>query len=417
MKIYKFTQIVSLAAVALLSGCGGLETEDLFDKPSSIRLEENRNEIQSALEANEEGWVLQYFPHPDRIYGGVNYFLTFKDGKVTAALEGDTQNEASAYQVLTRSGSVLSFSQYNSLLHQYATPSESKPEGDKGDFEFLVLRQNQDTIFLKGLRTGNYLNLIKIKKESPSLKSRIEVILNKLGEVDFPSAGKIGESPIVASSSSPKNLTLTYEQGKSPISFSYIYTAEGIQFYEPILVDGKEYSHLILDESSNTLKSEDGHIVIKLKVAPINFKTQGWVLDLSEETNRSNAFVGAIDADGLIHKIIFGDKYALQKYYVLGKLGQNVGFHTFAEDIQGPFAVNGLNFSADDNDPNLIHIGKGDAINFATYLLYVNSVLNKITNNSPYFVDKKDPAKPGMVKLTSQKDPSVWFYLDVLQSN
>ncbi|MGV4461721.1 DUF4302 domain-containing protein [Ornithobacterium rhinotracheale] len=414
MKIYKFTQIASLAAVALLSGCGGLETEDLFDKPSSIRLEENRNEIQSALEANEEGWVLQYFPHPDRIYGGVNYFLTFKDGKVTAALEGDTQNETSAYQVLTRSGSVLSFSQYNSLLHQYATPSESKPEGDKGDFEFLVLRQNQDTIFLKGLRTGNYLNLIKIKQSNKVLKETIETVAQQLAKVAFPLTGTFAGSPINVSSDSERNIIITYEgQDKQPIALPYIHTNEGIQFYTPIKIGGKEYSKLIFDSSAKTLKSVDDQLIINLKFIPINFKTKGWKLDLSDDNNVAKGIKLARVGDDILHSFLLKDQ-ELKKYYVIGKFGENVGFTTFDA---GDTLVHGLNFRGDENNPNLVYIEKTKPISIDIYFRYINGVLDKITNNTPYLVEPDSPVNPKRVKLTSQKDPSVWFYLDVLQSN
>ncbi|MCK0204515.1 DUF4302 domain-containing protein [Ornithobacterium rhinotracheale] len=419
LNITKSFSLVSLSIATLFVGCNGFEDEDLFDKPASIRLEENRTEVQKTLESSEQGWLLQYFPHPDQIYGGVNYFLKFKDGNVTVESFSGKKAETSGYSVISRGGSVITFDQYNSLLHSYANPSRDLPKGKQGDFEFLVLNLTDNILDLKGLRSGNKIRLIKLENLD-EVKTKIGIIRSKLEKIDFPAKGTINGKELSVSSPNERNLVFDYEGAdksktqKNP----YIYTENGIQFYTPFEVNGKKYSNLIYDQQAKVLKSEDGVIDIKLSFIPIDFKNKLFLLNLGDNKYSSRTFRMAHSFDDFYVPYNIYEKYELRDFYYLGKFRNKPSFSTFVRDRSTKrtilMASQGLKFEVDESDDDAINIVKGDPLVNGWFFDSVNNVLNEVVKNAPYVVSKEEDGESVKYKLTSKKDSEVWFYLDEL---
>lgn len=93
--------IIFSLLVTITFSCSNTQ-DDLFDEPASLRLEKNKEKFQKVLEEPNQDWLLQYFPHPEQKYGGINYYLKFKDGKVIAQREGSSESKTSLYSILSR---------------------------------------------------------------------------------------------------------------------------------------------------------------------------------------------------------------------------------------------------------------------------------------------------------------------------
>ncbi|MGP2569858.1 DUF4302 domain-containing protein [Ornithobacterium rhinotracheale] len=405
-----------LFSIPLLWGLNAC-TEDFeptFSENATQRYINVQKEITEFLSTPDADFILQYFPDDHQSYGGYNYFLKFsgKD-KVSAESETNAQAVSSTFRILQNGGAVLSFDLYSEELHEFATPSPSEYRAKRGDFEFLILKKSNDTLYLKGKKTGNYMKLYKAGNIQ-EIKSNIRKVATTIDRVDLPAQGTIGTEPLVLSTGGTRNIIFSTLNGGSLESTeaSYIFTENGIKFYKPVEIKGKVYDGLIFDESTQTLKSEDGVIVINLKFVPINFKSKAWFLDMSKSENTSEGYKKARAGDSLWHGRVLS-KFKLQDFYVLGNFRDNVGFNTFVEGYNGAFAIYGLSFKGEDSNPNLIHIEKTKPVEFDVYFKYVDSVLDKITKNSPYIVEEVR-ATPKRVKLTSQKDSKLWFYLDEL---
>ena len=59
------------------------DQEDIFDKSSSLRMQEVLDKTKAALTGNENGWSLDYYPNRNLTYGGIAYAIQFKGTEAT----------------------------------------------------------------------------------------------------------------------------------------------------------------------------------------------------------------------------------------------------------------------------------------------------------------------------------------------
>ncbi|MRJ10413.1 DUF4302 domain-containing protein [Ornithobacterium rhinotracheale] len=383
--------------------------ESNFSENTTERYLNAEREYLDYLKTPGANFVFQYYPDDNQSYGGYNYFLKFtEDNHVIAEDEASSTPQESTFRVLQSGGAVLSFDLYNKDLHKFATPSGSEYRAKRGDFEFLILRKSNDTLYLKGRKTGNYLKLF-IQKDIDSYANNIRTIAEKLGKLDFPLAGEFSNTPIELEAAGDRNFTINYQDITSK-KIPYIFTENGIHFYKPIELNGKKYETLVFNSAEKTLESEDGLLVVNLKFVPIDFKNKAWIFDMSDSENFSPNFKKARSKDVLRHSMAVRSGVELEKYYVLGNYRDNIGFNTFVtvnKTLKLTMATNALKFTTDDTDDEVIHIQKGDAILSAWYLNKVNNLLNEITKNSPYRVQKESDR----FKLISVNNGDIWFYI------
>ncbi|QAR31271.1 DUF4302 domain-containing protein [Ornithobacterium rhinotracheale] len=398
--------------LAIFSGCAGFEDDDLFGEPASKRLEQNRLDILSELESSSEGWLLQYFPHPNQIYGGINYFLKFKEGKVVATIEGTQGEVESSYQIISRGGSVITFNQYNELLHKYAVPSGAKPEGDQGDFEFLVLSYENGVYNLKGLRTGNYCRLLKINENVQSLESKIDQV--KATSLD----GLIfNEETNLKGEISKSTKQISFDTENGVLSQRFIYTENGIRLYDPITINGNVYQEFVWNAKDKLYRpigeTNAGFRVIQ---APIDFSKR-WSLVIDPQ--KDNACQEIKDLQNKIQADILTQYPGVFLYYQydFGTLtGKMYGMRFDVIDAN-TFTVYGATYNATFKGV----IGDENALEFVPNFYYtesqgsyweyfpsLNEILNKFASNSPYTVTKIDEERR---KLVSKENPEFWFVL------
>ena len=160
--IYKYTFILLPLVFFLISCEDNNDPEDIFEKDSTERLNEQEKELSELLQSSEYGWKMTYFTddprytNNDQQLGGWTFIFDFVDNS-HVVMVSDFSNQTltpneSEYNIKLGSTIKLSFSTKN-YIHDLSdannAPSSSLTgKGYKGDFEFLYYGQEgEDLIF------------------------------------------------------------------------------------------------------------------------------------------------------------------------------------------------------------------------------------------------------------------------------
>ena len=281
--------LLGIAIMGLLTSCLK-DQEDLFDKPSAQRAEEAIAADYKVLAGAEHGWLMKYYPSPYRSYGGYNVFLKFTaDGKVTCAsdIEDPSATAESNYKIVQSAGIVLSFDTFNDIFHLFSTPDPilgAAGEGWAGDYDFEFISVAADKIVLKGKKTGNYATMVPWKDDNWA--DYLTAVSAVEEDMNFPKyTMKVGATDVEVSKSN-RNFEMTYATATTDttINVPYVVTDAGIEFYEPIDINGTEISGFkYVADTFDFPTTTDGGILLNGIVPPINFTLVNdlWACSLS----------------------------------------------------------------------------------------------------------------------------------------
>lgn len=237
--------LFTLIAILSFTSCSN-DIDEVFDKPSAERVNDAIAEYKTVLTSAENGWLMKYYPKANTKYGGYNLLLKFgTDGNVTAmsdALGADTK--ATSHYKLEQSASiVLSFDEYNKVIHFFSDPANPAGIGDngkgmEGDLEFRVLTATADSVVMLGKKRGTKIVMTPMAKDADWAET-ISHIDDLEQEMQFPRyTCEVNDVKYVATSSY-RTITFTSsnaEDGSTTIP--YIVTDKGIEFYKPITLNG-----------------------------------------------------------------------------------------------------------------------------------------------------------------------------------
>ena len=346
-KIY----LILLAVMSLAFTSCLMEEKEIFDKTPAERMDAYLQEYRSILASNEEGWLLQYYAEENQSYGGYAYILKFTESDVTAwfQLADDvTKSVTTLYKMTPDDGPVLAFDTYNEYIHYFATPNINDYEALHGDYEFRLVGKNDDAseVYIKGRRSGNLLKLVKFSGDPVAY-------LNACNEVQTGMASpayKLVVNGVEGTCSLSTNVftysySVTTGEGEAATTETFegssamCYIPEGAVLYNPVTIDGVEYTKFVYNATDLTLATEDGKVVIYQVIPPINqqFVTGNWFFKYS-----------AMGAEGQYY-------FGLMKDMVTA-IGEEVQYAFIGSMLYGSF---GFNF---------ISSGYGGVLNFAYQL-------------------------------------------------
>ena len=268
-----------LTSVLLMTSCLK-DQDDTFDKQASIRSTEYLNNARKVLTSAENGWVMNYYPHNQRKFGGYSYVVKFDENNVEAYfVNGKTESrvvngspvevpvsETSTYSLTNEDGPCIAFDTYNSYLHYFATPSAGAYEAQGGDFIFIILNisDDQNTITLKGNRSGNLIRLYRntispedyISQCASVTKSQLyETFINGDQKLDI----------------DLESQQATVSVGDSSKVTSYIITNKGLRLYEPVTIGGKTFDTFTYDAANNSYTPDNDNASVMVGTLP-----DGW---------------------------------------------------------------------------------------------------------------------------------------------
>lgn len=237
--------LFTLIAVLAFTSCSN-DIDEVFDKPSAERVNDAIAEYKTVLTSAENGWLMKYYPKANTKYGGYNLLLKFgTDGNVTAmsdALGADTK--ATSHYKLEQSASiVLSFDEYNKVIHFFSDPANPAGIGDngkgmEGDLEFRVLTATADSVVMLGKKRGTKIVMTPMAKDADWTETINQIDGLEL-EMQFPKyTCEVNDVKYVATSSY-RTITFTSSNAEEGSTTEpYIVTDKGIEFYEPITLNG-----------------------------------------------------------------------------------------------------------------------------------------------------------------------------------
>ncbi|NDV83016.1 DUF4302 domain-containing protein [Bacteroides sp. 51] len=298
-KIY----LLLLALPLLLSSCL-FDDDDKFDESASERMTQTLLDIQEVLESAQNGWLVEYYPNKDQIYGGYNLFMNFSGGnKVVVASEKGSANQTieSMYDLVPDNGPTLSFNTYNDFIHYFSEPMNKDDIGPDdsgmgGDYEFMVLEATPEKVTLLGKKTRNKIYMTPIASENWA--DQMEEYISAADKFDeFTNFAYTVNGIEATVKKSYRFLTFTYAGGNDEVStqeIPYRVVPTGISFYTPITIGGAEVHSMDFKmQGDDRIFTDTGGSNAILKVMPpppINelFVERTWYMALSGFSQQSN---------------------------------------------------------------------------------------------------------------------------------
>lgn len=257
-KIFKLLFCCVALLAFTLQSCSNKE-EEIFEESPSARLQALMDKTQATLVSSENGWVMDYFPDRDLSYGGFLYILKFNKQSVEAYCElSDDLSKGieSLYKLSNDDGAVLSFDSYNEFLHFFATPSSGRYEAYDGDFEFKIMKVEDDLITLKGKRSGNTIYLHRLKEEPVQY---LEKCVQTSENIFAPEAsGTYGGTAIEALVDPDVRYITIYLNGGEYGQY-FLPTPTGVRFVEPLEINGATISELSYDNTKFIFSGTDSN--------------------------------------------------------------------------------------------------------------------------------------------------------------
>lgn len=250
MKIHKILSFVMLMAVSatLFTSCAK-DDDDVFDKSSSDRSQEAMAAAKAVLRGASNGWVMDYYYGEDASNGGVPYVIKFDSLTCTATSDEDSLMTDESYYTMTNdNGPVLSFNTANKVIQKHAIPSSGNYEGDKGDFEFVVMSATPELVVLKGKRIGNYCYLHPLA-DGETAKSYLEKVQTMSDSLYIGYAkGQVGGAEVNFNIDvDNKQLKALNADGAALDSCAFTVTDKGMRLDKTLDINGKQLSEFAYD--------------------------------------------------------------------------------------------------------------------------------------------------------------------------
>lgn len=256
--------IYTILAFAFVCSSCVQDIDDVYDKPVAQRVEEAIQKYHDLLVSSQYGWLMEYYPHSSQIYGGFNYVMKFEKGdKVSVATDafGKPDEVAESYFSLKKDiGPTLNFDSYNELFHYFSDSDNPNGAGTgkgyEGDYEFLLRSHTDNEIILRGKKTKNIIRMTRLTGDAtPYLASAITVeasVGSVVGVLGY--AGKLNGQDVTIQIVSDRRMNIQVNEESEVVSF--IYTADGIRFYQPVMIGEKEIESLQWSETERAFVSD-----------------------------------------------------------------------------------------------------------------------------------------------------------------
>ena len=421
----KILYLIVFVTSILLFSCNPQE-DDLFDDSSSNRIDAALKSHKEVLKSAENGWLMEYFPATDQAYGGYNLLAKFTEDEAKFAGENvlSTKTSTGMYSLKQSAGPVLTFDTYNDIFHFFSNPNSSVSKIGKngvamgGDFEFLVLKAAQDSIILKGKKTGNRVVMTPLAK-GVVWSDFIDDIDQAAGKMTFKKFEYQIGGKTIAVNVNYRTLNFTYmddADNEVKETASYIQTSKGYKLYKPVTIAGVTVTEFIYNAENSTFAAkEDKDAILIPVIPPLNeqFVSADWYFKFSDIGTFGKPYwnytkVNGLDRDGEeLYYAYMGTDTGGKYSFSFGVLGDGIvykGALQFTRTLVGENKVV-LNFA-----------GTGDSNGgFYYQKVFFNYLLVPITGNKTFTLTSDDPKNPTWIKLTDDKDPKNTIILSSTQ--
>lgn len=244
-----------LLATLMLTSC--LHDDDVvFDEPAAQRVEKAVKADITLLESANNGWQLHLWTEAGYEGGGYTYLMKFKDGKVTVAsdIAQPQETSSSSYDVIKDMGPVLTINTYNKIFHMLSSPSQMDGDGRGQDYEFIIQRTTNDSIFLEGKKFHNKMVMTRLK-DDVNWQNYVTSMQKVAEEVKQNYYYTNKKDTFNVEISADRRFSLSYKGNEKEVPF--FFTSNGIELQSPVTIDGKQVQHFTYDNDKLTFTSTD----------------------------------------------------------------------------------------------------------------------------------------------------------------
>ena len=248
--------LIALSAT-LLQSCLK-DQEDIFDEPTSLRVQEVLDNTKKVLTSSDNGWVFEYYPDRNIKYGGYIYTVKFDDAQATVGCElAPGVFETSLYKMKGDNGPTLTFDSYNTLMHFFSTPSSGHYEAYDGDFEFAIMDVTDNVIKLRGKRTGNIMYMRRLEGDAAQYIDAVAAMSDNMFLTS--ASGTVGSAAVeVGIDLDVRYMAIAWGEGEDQYDGNYFLpTPTGIRFMSPVTVGDATVEELVYDPDNMVYSGTD----------------------------------------------------------------------------------------------------------------------------------------------------------------
>lgn len=326
MKKILLGSAVALATLSLQSCL--TDDKELFDESAANRIEAVVTADKQLLESATNGWQLHYYTGKEYTGGGYTMFVKFKDGKAYASSDIAPADSVatSSYDVIKDRGPVLTFNTENGIMHFLAQPYQNDVDGEQGDYEFVIMRTTNDSIFVQGKKWGNEMVFTRVAddvnwEDQINKMHKVFYSMKWLYTVDGAQNEQVSFDP---------SARRMYVGDADDAGVPFYVTTDGIAFREAVKINGKELTSLHYDATTKMLSSTEAALNMKVYIPEgyheMDDFIQAWKLKYYD--SESKKYVKAdFNIQGVSTLI---EQKSLTDLYCVLSLGNNIDFPMFA---------------------------------------------------------------------------------------
>lgn len=255
------------------------DIDDVFDASSSVRVDEAAKAFDALLRRPANGWLMEYYPQSNQIYGGFAFVLKFGEESkvdVSGTLFGDPEQVyQSLYSIKKDKNISLNFDTYNPLFHYLSDPDPHVPgtyslygyyenmtrgKGYEGDYEFFLVSSGENEIILQGKKTKNIIRMTPLQETASSYLTKVLNVLKETSSIPaiMGLTATIDGKSLELFSYGGVGAYMPVSYGDETLgSASVLATSDGLTFYSPIEAGGKSISHLAYRSEDKTFVCTD----------------------------------------------------------------------------------------------------------------------------------------------------------------
>ena len=335
-----FLAILCVMAGMSLQSCLH-DDKEFFDEPAANRIESTVENTQKLLESAENGWELQYYTGEGYTGGGYTFLLNFKNGKVTVAGDPEvatsTERATSSFAVDRSMGPVITFNTYNSILHALGTPTMDNIQGEQGDWEFVVTKLTQDSIFVRGKKWGNNMVFTRLP-QTVDWKEHLDSIATVLSKLNDNYVASSDESKVIEINSATRRIAYKNDLG-STSELPFIVTPTGVQALEEVNIGNVQSSRFELTQTGNLLVKGNEQVELSPYIPTIDEWVGNWSLiamagscdiDIVKSEEKADSLVGTFKVDTCEYTIGLNYDEATGKLYMGSQIVQDLSERYYA---------------------------------------------------------------------------------------
>jgi hypothetical protein len=407
------------------------EEENIFDDSSANRIEKAKKEYAQLLCSSPNGWIMEYFP-TDNQKGYTFLMKFFETGEVKILskneLTGDKLvRDSCLFEFTSISGPVLTFDSYseNNTFHILSTPEDipgttgsEQGIGYGGDYEFVVIKTDENHILLKGLKRKVYIPLTRLPEEQDwnDYFHLLDEMNTALFNVNVPQLQLTVSDSLFTLTGGTSHIFKIVPDGGDPITdgvdVPFIVTDYGIRFVKPFETEGQSLQTFQLSEDKNSLICVDENVDAKIDGPETVLFFHGaidnsyrWMLAV-EDNSLSPVVKAAYDrlAESFRSRgitlgqisYIFNGKNNTNAVYIASTSGTG-GYLYFNKEVITEGVKYTFKESFDNNGRTFYnnYDGTADLIELMSGSFRIEAVFSKLN--------------PTKVKLTDVSDSNIWF--------